>query len=88
MFGCDCCARCSNCERGRGCPFGLTTTDPLLSQFVDLEWGAERINNLYQSYALQLADILRKLGLSSINALRGRRDLLRYTGRNDHGRSK
>ncbi|MBN1450282.1 MAG: alpha-hydroxy-acid oxidizing protein, partial [Anaerolineales bacterium] len=21
------CTRCSNCERGRGCPFGLTTTD-------------------------------------------------------------
>jgi glutamate synthase domain-containing protein 2 len=72
------CTRCSNCERGRGCPFGLTTTDPLLSQFVDPDWGAERISNLYQSYALQLREILRKLGLTSITQLRGRKDLLRY----------
>ena len=75
------CTRCSNCERGRGCPFGLTTTDPLLSQFVDPEWGAQRISNLYQSYAIQLRTILRKLGLTSITQLRGRKDLLRYLGK-------
>lgn len=74
------CTRCSNCERGRGCPFGLTTTDPLLSQLMPAEWGAERISNLYAAYAYQLKDILRKLGLSSIRGLRGRRDLLRYLG--------
>lgn len=74
------CTRCSNCERGRGCPFGLTTTDPLLSQFIDPEWGAERISNLFSSYASQLREILRKLGLTSIRQLRGRKDLLRYTG--------
>jgi glutamate synthase domain-containing protein 2 len=75
------CTRCSNCERGRGCPYGLTTTDPLLSEFVTPEWGAERISNLYKSYDLQLKDILRKLGLSSIKALRGRKDLLVYRGK-------
>ena len=74
------CTRCSNCERGRGCPFGLTTTDPLLSQLMPAEWGAERISNLYGAYALQLRDILRKLGLKSIRSLRGRRDLLKYIG--------
>jgi glutamate synthase domain-containing protein 2 len=58
----------------------LTTTDPLLSQFVDPEWGAERIDNLYKSYATQLRQILRKLGLSDISQLRGRKDLLRYLG--------
>lgn len=82
------CTRCSNCERGRGCPFGLTTTDPLLSQFVDPEWGAERISNLYNSFAYQLRDILRKLGLSSIRQLRGRKDLLRYLGNNGKGSSE
>ena len=82
------CTRCSNCERGRGCPFGLTTTDPLLSQFVDPGWGAGRISNLYQSYALQLETILRKLGLSSIQELRGRKDLLRYLGRQGNGREQ
>jgi len=70
------CTRCSNCERGRGCPFGLTTTDPELSQLVDPDWGAERISNLYKSFAFQLGEILRKLGLRSIRELRGRTDLL------------
>ena len=82
------CTRCSNCERGRGCPFGLTTTDPLLSQFVNPEWGAERISNLYNSFAYQLRDILRKLGLSSIRQLRGRKDLLCYLGSNGKGSSE
>jgi glutamate synthase domain-containing protein 2 len=82
------CTRCSNCERGRGCPFGLTTTDPLLSQFVTPEWGAERISNLYQSYAFQLREILRRLGLTDIRQLRGRKDLLRYLGNNSSGSTK
>jgi glutamate synthase domain-containing protein 2 len=72
------CTRCANCERGRGCPFGLTTTDPELTELVDPDWGAERISNLYSSYADQLRDILRKLGLKSIQELRGRTDLLKY----------
>ena len=72
------CTRCSNCERGRGCPFGLTTTDPELSLLVDPEWGAQRISNLYASYAYQLRTILRKLGLTDIQDLRGRTDLLKY----------
>lgn len=72
------CTRCSNCERGRGCPFGLTTTDPELSQLVDSDWGAERISNLYKSFALQLREILCRLGLRSIRELRGRTDLLIY----------
>ncbi len=72
------CTRCSNCERGRGCPFGLTTTDPELSLLVEPEWGAQRIGNLNASYAKQLRDILRRLGLKSIHDLRGRTDLLVY----------
>lgn len=72
------CTRCGNCERGRGCPFGLTTTDPELSLLVDPEWGAERIGRLYASFEYQLREILRRLGLTSVRALRGRTDLLRY----------
>ncbi len=72
------CTRCSNCERGRGCPFGLTTTDPELSLLVSPEWGAERIGNLYESIRYQLDQILRQLGLQSIQELRGRTDLLIY----------
>jgi glutamate synthase domain-containing protein 2 len=72
------CTRCRNCERGRGCPFGLTTTDPELSLLVDPSWGAERISNLYGSMKSELEDILRKLGLTKVVELRGRTDLLRY----------
>jgi len=72
------CTRCSNCERGRGCPFGLTTTDPELSLLVDPETGAERIGKMYESFAWQLRDILRRLGLKDIRELRGRTDLLVY----------
>ncbi len=72
------CTHCANCERGRGCPFGLTTTDPELTALVDPDWGAERLSNLYASFAYQLQWILRKLGLKSIRELRGRTDLLRY----------
>lgn len=75
------CTRCSNCERGRGCPFGLTTTDPELSQLVEPEWGAERISKLYESFEGQLRDILRRLGLQKIGELRGRTDLLSYRGK-------
>lgn len=72
------CTRCGNCERGRGCPFGLTTTDPELSQLVDPDWGAERLGNLYRSFQLQLSDLLRRLGLVNIRDLVGRTDLLTY----------
>lgn len=72
------CTRCANCERGRGCPFGLTTTDPELSLLIVPEWGADRISNLYASFAAQMRDLLGKLGLASVQALRGRMDLLRY----------
>jgi glutamate synthase domain-containing protein 2 len=72
------CTRCSNCERGRGCPYGLTTTDPELSRLVDPEWGAARLGNLYASFQRQLAGLLRRLGLAGVRDLRGRTDLLVY----------
>jgi glutamate synthase domain-containing protein 2 len=74
------CTRCANCERGRGCPFGITTTDPELSLLIDPAWGAMRIGNLYRSMQLQLAELLRSLGLKKVSDLRGRTDFLRYQG--------
>lgn len=72
------CTRCSNCERGRGCPFGLTTTDPELSLLIDPEWGAQRLDHLYLSLSARLGEILRRLGLNRIRDLRGRTDLLQF----------
>src|SRR5205807_2284317 len=33
------CTHCGNCERGRGCQVGITTTDPELSQLIEPEGG-------------------------------------------------
>jgi len=79
------CTRCANCERGRGCPFGLTTTDPELSELVDPDWGAERLGRLYGSFERQLREILRRLALPDVRALRGRTEVLRYEGRGRAG---
>jgi len=72
------CTHCGNCERGRGCQVGITTTDPELSLLIDPEWGAQRIVNLYNSWSKQWRRILSKLDLRSIRELRGRTDLLTY----------
>ena len=72
------CTHCGNCERGRGCQVGITTTDPELSLLIDPEWGAQRILNMYDSWSKQWRFILRNLGLHSIQELRGRTDLLTY----------
>jgi len=72
------CTQCANCERGRGCQVGITTTDPELSQLITPEWGAERLVKLYSSWAKQWRTILGNLGLRSIRELRGRTDLLVY----------
>jgi glutamate synthase domain-containing protein 2 len=70
------CTHCGNCERGRGCQVGITTTDPELSQFIDPEWGETRIVNMFQAWNKQLRSILAQFGLASIRELRGRTDLL------------
>ena len=72
------CTHCGNCERGRGCQVGITTTDPELSLIIDQEWGAKRIINLYNSWSEQWRSILKNLGLRSVKELRGRTDLLVY----------
>ncbi len=78
------CTRCSNCEggpSGRGCPWGLTTTDIELQEWMPSDWAVDRLDNLYTAMQWRIRDILRKLGLSAVAELRGRTDLLRYIGR-------
>ena len=49
--------------------------------WMQQDWGAKRLNNLYTAMQWRLRDILRKLGLSNVRELRGRTDLLRYIGK-------
>ncbi|MFN3527880.1 MAG: glutamate synthase-related protein [Candidatus Altarchaeaceae archaeon] len=70
------CVRCGNCESGRGCPRGIATTDPELSNQFDVNYGTQRLINFYNALCEQLKDILAKFGMKSIKELVGRTDLL------------
>jgi len=72
------CVRCGNCESGRGCARGITTTDPVLEKKITQEWGTQRLVNLYNAWREMFVDILYRLGVESVSALRGRTDLLRH----------
>ncbi len=73
-----CCLRCTRCSAGRGCPRGIATTDGGLVTQISLDWGTQRLINLYNAWAVGLKDILKRLGLKSIKELRGRTDLLKH----------
>jgi glutamate synthase domain-containing protein 2/ferredoxin len=72
------CVRCSRCESGRGCPRGIATTDPDLSKKMTIEWGTQRIINLYNAWHKVLVGILQRFGMRSITELRGRTELLTH----------
>jgi glutamate synthase domain-containing protein 2/ferredoxin len=73
-----CCVRCSRCESGKGCPRGIATTNKELAAQISIEWGTQRLINLYNAWASGLKNILRQLGMRSIRELRGRTDVLRH----------
>jgi len=70
------CVRCGNCESGRGCPRGIASTDPELSKAIDLEWGAQRLINLYAAWRSEIVEVLKRFGMRSIKELVGRYDCL------------
>jgi len=70
------CVRCGSCESSRGCPRGIATTDPELTRALDVEWGAQRLINLYASWRSTFAEILSKLGMRSVKELVGRYECL------------
>jgi glutamate synthase domain-containing protein 2/NAD-dependent dihydropyrimidine dehydrogenase PreA subunit len=72
------CIRCGCCESGRGCARGIATTDPELLEMVTIEWCTQRLVNLYNAWREMLVDILYRLGIDSVQALRGRTDLLTH----------
>jgi glutamate synthase domain-containing protein 2 len=72
------CIRCGRCESGRGCPRGIATTDPELSNAFTVNWATQRLINLLHSYAVQLREILWRFGMKSVRELVGRSDLLTH----------
>ncbi len=77
------CVRCGNCERDRGCPIGIATTDPHLAPQMTADWVCGRICNLYKSWADTIERRLRNLGMNTIHQLRGRWDLISFMPEND-----
>lgn len=72
------CIRCGACESGRGCPRGIATTDPELSEMFSLDWSTQRLINIFHSWSKQLQYICWRLGLKSAKQLVGRSDLLAH----------
>jgi glutamate synthase domain-containing protein 2 len=72
------CVRCSRCESGRGCPRGIATTDSELCEKMQIDWGTQRLVNLYSAWRDVLVSILQRLGLRSVSELRGRTDLMMH----------
>jgi glutamate synthase domain-containing protein 2 len=70
------CIRCHNCESGRGCARGIATTDPELMELINLEWGTQRIINMFLAWRSELVRILTRLGMKSITELVGCTDCL------------
>ncbi|MDZ7695812.1 MAG: glutamate synthase-related protein [Deltaproteobacteria bacterium] len=70
------CIRCHNCESGRGCARGIATTDPELMELMDLDWGTQRIVNMFLAWRAELIRILKRLGMKDIKELVGRTDCL------------
>ena len=72
------CIRCGSCESGRGCARGICTTDAELHQLLTVEWCTQRLINMHHAFRECLVDILFRLGMESVAALRGRTDLLMH----------
>jgi len=72
------CIRCGACESGRGCARGIATTDNELLEMLSVQWSTQRLVNLYSAWRTTLVDLLHRLGVESVAALRGRTDLLMH----------
>jgi glutamate synthase domain-containing protein 2 len=72
------CIRCGCCESGRGCARGICTTDAELHQLFTVDWATQRLINMHHAFRECLVDILYRLGVESVAALRGRTDLLMH----------
>ena len=53
-------------------------TDDELTHLMGLEWGTQRIVNMYLAWRKQLAVILSRLGMRSVKELVGRPDVLAH----------
>ena len=70
------CTVCQQCYRGL-CPWGITTTDPLLARRLDPAEASRRVYNLISAWTTELKEILGALGMNAIESLKYNRERLR-----------
>ena len=73
------CRLCQKCYTGN-CSWGIATQRPELTGRLDVDWAAERLVNLVNSWSLELKEVLGALGINAVESLRGNRERLRTLG--------
>jgi glutamate synthase domain-containing protein 2 len=68
---------CHHCHTGR-CPVGVTTQDEELQQRLNVEWGANRLQNYLNVMTMELSTLARACGKSNVHHLE-REDLVALT---------
>lgn len=73
------CRLCQKCYTGN-CSWGIATQRPELTGRLDVDWGAQRLVNLVNSWSLEVKEVLGALGINAVESLRGNRERLRTLG--------
>ena len=55
---------------------GIATPDPELMELIELEWGTQRVINVFLAWRKELIRILKRLGMKSLKELVGQTDCL------------
>jgi glutamate synthase domain-containing protein 2 len=76
------CTVCQKCHTGK-CPWGIATSDPLISKRVDPDIATRRLVNLLQAWSLEIKEMMGGMGINAIESLRGNREQLRGVGLTD-----
>lgn len=76
------CHLCRNCHSGR-CNWGIATQDAELVSRLEPEEACRRLCNLLKGWKSEIKEMMGGMGINSIEALRGNRQMLRGVGLTD-----
>ena len=73
------CHLCRTCQSGK-CNWGIATQRPELVKRLDPNEGSQRLVNLMTAWCHEIKEMMGGMGINSIEALRGKRLMLRGIG--------
>ena len=73
------CTVCQKCFTGK-CPWGIATSDPIISRRINPDTASERLVNLMRGWSMEIKDMMGGMGINAIESLRGNRLHLRGVG--------